>query len=97
MAIIRCKKHGKVEGPFCVICRVERSLEKARLKNTTLKLPPENNKRVKKDLSPLQIRFRAFRVRKYRITKDSSDRWRTQIRGIDTYTFGSIDGRVQGS
>lgn len=63
MRIIRCTKHGRVEGFFCRLCRAEKYIEKVRTGEIQPKPLIENEERLKTEPSPLQIRFRAYQER----------------------------------
>lgn len=63
--LIRCSKHGRVEGPFCQICRAERYLAKVKAGKIVPKKCFESEE-IDSKLSVLQIRYRAFKERNKR-------------------------------
>jgi hypothetical protein len=82
---IRCLKHGLVLGPFCIECRGLRYLEK--VKNGKIQPQPLVFIELEpplKELSILQIRFRAYKLRLQREERrdDSCEIWKRRSRTV---------------
>jgi hypothetical protein len=89
MGMIRCRKHGKVEGPFCQECRAEKYIAKVK----SGKIKPKVHAEVgltDSDILPLQIRFRAYLERAKRETNRlGKDVYPWQVRGRTPRIFSS--------
>jgi hypothetical protein len=83
--IIVCPKHGRVVAP-CRICKVHRFIKRVKAGLACPRPFEEGPGPTRDDISPLQIRFRAFMQRTQRETNKKGKRWRQKTRLIYCYS-----------
>jgi len=90
--IIRCAKHGRVEGFFCRECQAERYIQDVKtgkIQPKELVELPDRNDSV---LLPLQIRFRAFKQRCIRMESEKAYSWEKRSRAVRIIPSKFLEG-----
>jgi hypothetical protein len=82
--IIHCPKHGRVTAP-CRVCKVDRFIERVKAGLAHPRTLSEGSGPVEGDISPLQIRFRAFMERLSREEKRRGRTWKQRPRLVRCY------------
>jgi hypothetical protein len=90
--IIRCPKHGRVEGFFCKECIAERYVKDVKAGIIQPKVLLEHPDQCDSDLLPLQIRFRAYVERCNREKSEKAYSWRETSRVVRIVSSRFFEG-----